>query len=75
MRNLPRHRSPQGLGVMLWLGQFLAVFVFWALALSIAAFAILLAATVILEVRDWRRRYRRPPYGQPVLVEGKRRRG
>lgn len=60
---------------MMWLGQFLALAVFWALAVAVAVFAILLAATVILEVRDWRRRYPRPPYGQPVLVEGKRRRG
>ena len=60
---------------MMWFGQFLALAVFWALILAVAIFAILLAATVILEVRDWRRRYHRPPYGQPVLVEGKRRRG
>lgn len=75
MRNLPRHRPPQGLRVMMWLGQFLAAFVFWALIVSVAVFVVLLAATVIFEVRDWRRRYPRPPFGQPVLVEGKRRRG
>lgn len=60
---------------MMWLGQFLAAFVFWALIVSVAVFVVLLAATVIFEVRDWRRRYPRPPFGQPVLVEGKRRRG
>lgn len=61
--------------MMMWLGQFLAAFVFWALIVSVAVFVVLLAATVILEVRDWRRRYPRPPFGQSVLVEGKRRRG
>lgn len=60
---------------MTWLGGFLAVLVFWALAISLATFAILAATTFIFEVRDWRRRYHRPPYGQPVLAPGKRRRG
>lgn len=59
----------------MWLGQFLAVFVFWALIVAVAIFAVLLAATLVMEVRDWRRRYHRPPYGQPVLIHGRRRRG
>lgn len=57
------------------LAEFLAVLVFWSLAVAVAIFAILAATTLILEVRDWRRRYPRPPFGQPVLAPGKRRRG
>lgn len=60
---------------MLWLGQFLAALVFWSLLISVAMFAALLAVTIVFEVRDWRRRYHRPPFGQPVLAPGKRRRG
>lgn len=60
---------------MTWLVEFLTALVFWALAVSIVVFAILAATVVAIEVRDWRKRYHRPPYGQPVLVEGKRRRG
>jgi len=59
---------------MTWLGGFLAALVFWALAISLVVFAILAATTVLFEVRDWRRRYRRPPYGQAVLAPGKARR-
>lgn len=54
---------------------FLGVLVFWALLVSLVAFVGLLATTIVFEVRDWRRRYPRPPYRQRVLVEGRRRRG
>lgn len=54
---------------------FLGVLVFWALLISVALFVGLLATTIVFEVRDWRRRYHRPPYGQRVLVQGRRRRG
>lgn len=57
------------------LAEFLAVLVFWTLAVAVAVFVILAATTLILEVRDWRRRYPRPPYGQRILIEGRRRRG
>lgn len=58
----------------MWLGEFLAALVFWALAVSLVLFAILAATTFIFEARDWRRRYHRPPYGQAVLAPGKARR-